>query len=171
MVLEKKLELALKSNDRTVIESVFNEVYKEYYKLIYFVAGQYLEDDFDIESVSNDVFLKFFNNLNSIKFKNIKYYLTVSAKNLSLNVLKSKKDVVRDYDFERIKSSESNKKIYRFMKEILDNEEYDLIMEHVVYGKSLKEISKIQKCNSNTLKSKYLRAINKLKEKGGDYFE
>ena len=36
MILEKKLELALKSNDRTVIECVFNEIYHEYYKLIYF---------------------------------------------------------------------------------------------------------------------------------------
>ena len=56
------------------------------------------------------------------------------------------------------------------INEVLDNEEYDIIMEHVVYGRSLKEISKMMKCNSNTLKSKYLRAINKLKEKGGDYF-
>mgnify|MGYP003307889443 CR=1 FL=1 len=71
MILEKKLELALKSNDRTVIECVFNERYHEYYKLIYFVAGQYLSDDYEIENVSNDVFLNFFNNLYKIKLKNI----------------------------------------------------------------------------------------------------
>ena len=54
--------------------------------------------------------------------------------------------------------------------EMLNEEEYSIVIEHVVYGKSLKELSKVFKCNSNTLKSKYLRAINKLKEKGGDYF-
>ena len=170
MILEKKLELALKSNDRTVIECVFNEIYHEYYKLIYFVAGQYLSDDYEIENVSNDVFLNFFNNLNKIKLKNIKYYLTTSAKNLSLNVLKSKKDVERDYDFDKYITSENNKLIYRFLKDNLNEEEYNIVIEHVVYGKSLKELSKVFKCNSNTLKSKYLRAINKLKEKGGDYF-
>ena len=96
--------------------------------------------------------------------------MTKSAKNLSINLLKQKKDVVRDYDFERVGNNPKNRMIYNFMREVLDNEEYDIIMEHVVYGKTLKEISKMMKCNSNTLKSKYLRAINKLKEKGGDYF-
>ena len=170
MVLEKKLELALKSNDRTVIECVFNEIYHEYYKLIYFVAGQYLSDDYEIENVSNDVFLNFFNNLYKIKLKNIKYYLTVSTKNLCINILKNRKDTVRDFDFEKVKSNDKNTLIYRLLKENLNEEEYEIVMEHVVYGKSLKELSKIMKCNNNTLKSKYLRAINKLKEKGGDYF-
>ena len=170
MMLEKKLKLALSSNDRTVIEAVFNEIYHEYYKLIYFVAGQYLSLDYDIESVCNDVFLNFFNILENAKIVNIKSYLTKSAKNLSINLLKQKKDVVRDYDFERVGNNPKNKMIYNFMREVLDNEEYDIIMEHVVYGRTLKEISKMMKCNSNTLKSKYLRAINKLKEKGGDYF-
>ena len=170
MVLEKKLELALKSNDRTVIECVFNEIYHEYYKLIYFVAGQYLSDDYEIENVSNDVFLNFFNNLYKIKLKNIKYYLTVSTKNLCINILKNRKDTVRDFDFEKVKSNDKNTLIYRLLKENLNEEEYEIVMVHVVYGKSLKELSKIMKCNNNTLKSKYLRAINKLKEKGGDYF-
>ena len=170
MILEKKLELALKSNDRTVIECVFNEIYHEYYKLIYFVAGQYLSDDYEIENVSNDVFLNFFNNLYKIKLKNIKYYLTVSTKNLCINILKNRKDTVRDFDFEKVKSNDKNTLIYRLLKENLNEEEYEIVMEHVVYGKSLKELSKIMKCNNNTLKSKYLRAINKLKEKGGDYF-
>ena len=46
-MLEKKLKLALSSNDRTIIEGVFNEIYHKYYKLIYFVAGQYLKDDYE----------------------------------------------------------------------------------------------------------------------------
>ena len=73
MMLEKKLKLALSSNDRTVIEAVFNEIYHEYYKLVYFVAGQYLSLDYDIESVCNDVFLNFFNILSNAKIVNIKY--------------------------------------------------------------------------------------------------
>ena len=170
MMLEEKLKLALKSNDRTIIESVFNEIYHKYYKLIYFVAGQYLKEDCDIEDVCNDVFYNFFNILDGAKIINIKYYLTKSAKNLSINVLKTKKDVVKDYNFDKVSNNPSNRLIYNFMRDVLNEEEYELVMEHVVYGKSLKQLSRIMKCNSNTLKSKYLRAINKLKEKGGDYF-
>lgn len=169
-MLEEKLKLALKSNNRTIIESVFNEIYHKYYKLIYFVAGQYLKEDYEIEGVCNDVFYNFFNILDGVKIINIKYYLTKSAKHLSLNLLKSKKDEVKDYDFDRVGNNPSNRLIYNFMREILDIEEYEIVMEHVVYGRTLKELSKIMKCNSNTLKSKYLRAIKKLKEKGGDYF-
>ena len=49
------------------------------------------------------------------------------------------------------------------VKDNLNQQECELIIEHVLFDKSLHEIAKEKNINFNTLKSKYLRIIKKLK--------
>lgn len=164
MTLEKKLVIALKSHDKLIIEEVFNEIYHEYIKLIYFIIAQYVKNQLDIEELCNDVFLNFFNHLNRVKVTNIKYYLTTSAKNTSINWLKKNKISTQEIT-QTI--SEENKIICDFLKEHLTEDEEQLIFEHIYLGKSLRLIAKENNKNPNTLKSQYRRTILKLKEKVG----
>lgn len=165
MSLEIKLKLAINSSKRERIEKIFNEIYHQYYKLIYYIVAQYIKNDADIEEICNDVFLSFFNHLDKIKINNIKYYLTTSAKNASLNWLKKNKITSCEELIETI--SEENKLVCDYLKTLLTEEENVLIFEHLYLGKSLKLIAKEHNKNPNTLKSQYRRVLLKLKEKVG----
>lgn len=74
--VEENLKYALRTKDKRIINQVFEEIYYEYGHLIGFVISQYVKNKSDVEELINDVFLNFFNNLDKIKIKNIKAYLT-----------------------------------------------------------------------------------------------
>ena len=167
MSLEKLLLSALKSREKIKIEQIFNEIYRTYIKLVYFIVAQYVDNQLDIEEICNDVFLNFFNHLDKIKVKNIKYYLVTSAKNTSLNFLRKEK-----YQYIPIKKeveiSEKNKIICCFLNDCLDEDEKWIIFEHLYLNKPLRLIAKEKNINPNTLKSRYRRILIKLKEKVGE---
>lgn len=170
MSLEKSLLSALRSKEKNKIEKVFNEIYKKYIKLVYFIVAQYVDDQLDIEELCNDVFLNFFNHLDKIKVRSIKFYLATSAKNTSLNFIKKNKDKYVPLEREVI-VSEKNKIICTFLNDYLDEEERMIIFEHLYLNKSLRLIAKENNYNPNTLKSRYRRILLKLKEKVGDNLE
>ena len=74
-MIEDKVIKALRSKNRKVVEEAFEEVYYQYYKLLYYIAIKILNDSEKSSDIVNDVFLAFFNNINKIDlYKNIKYY-------------------------------------------------------------------------------------------------
>lgn len=179
MSVEVRLVDALKSNDSKKLEVIFKEIYDANYKLVYFCATHYLKIKEDIEEIVNDVFINFYNHLDNIKIEgNIKYYLTKSTKNACINYLKKKerKEVSIDekilekktfIQYEYKDNSFINK-----IEKMLNEEEFNIVFEHVVLGVSLKEIALNLKVSPNTIKSKYRRALKKLnKQFGGNYHE
>ena len=98
MSYEVELISALKSNDINKVQESFKNIYEAYYKLVYFCVGNFLKNKEDIEDVTQEVFINFFNNLENINVSgSIKYYLTRSARNLSINYLKKNSKVINDY--------------------------------------------------------------------------
>ena len=88
MNYEKELKKALISDDRILLEKVFEEIYNEYHNLIIYIVSKYINNELDIEEILNDVFFYFFKNIFKTEMTNIKYYLVQSAKNLTINHLK-----------------------------------------------------------------------------------
>ena len=174
MNFENKLKQALKSNSIEQIYSVFSEIYYFYYRLVYFTIMKYISIHNDIEDLAQDVFVDFFNNLN-IKIDNIKYYLLTSAKNKSINYLKSKSNNIEYSDlikYKNIAECTNNKNyddlINRF-KQYLNDFEIEIIIQHIIYEYSFKELSKIYNKPINTIISIYNRAKKKLKERYESY--
>ena len=165
MSYEVELISALKSNDISKLQESFKNIYEAYYKLVYFCVGNFLKNKEDIEDVTQEVFINFFNNLENINVSgSIKYYLTRSARNLSINYLKKNSKVINDYDLSNKASYElKTNDLFDFIKSNLDNDEKEIIIRQVLEGYSLKEIAKITYQNINTVKSKYRRALLKLK--------
>ena len=165
MNLERKLVSALNSKDKTKIESVFRQIYDSYIKLVYFCVSNYINVHEDIEDIVADVFVSFFNHLDSINIDgSIKYYLTTTAKNKAINFVKKKKEVYLNENM--LNDLSYNSKANKLLLDVKDNlnqQECELIIEHVLFDKSLHEIAKEKNLNFNTLKSKYLRIIKKLK--------
>lgn len=165
MSYEVELISALRSNDINKLQEIFKNIYEAYYKLVYFCAGNFLNNKEDIEDVTQEVFINFFNNLEHINVGgSIKYYLTRSARNLSINYLKKNSKIVDNYDLSNEGTYElRTNELFDFIKRSLDKDEKEIIIRHVLEGYSLKEIAKLNHQNINTIKSKYRRALEKLK--------
>lgn len=170
MNFEKELKLALKSNSIEQIHSVFEKIYSFYVRLVHFTISKYISSPSVIEELTQDVFVVFFNHLNS-SIKNIKYYLLITAKNKSIDYLKSNNSKIEYSDLKLYRNiiDESNSinytDIINRLKEYLNDFEIEILIEHILYGYSFKELSKKYNKPLNTVKSIYLRAKNKIKER------
>lgn len=172
MSMEQKLRLALKFADEQMIHETFNEIYITYGKLVYFTISKYIENRSDVEDLTQEVFLKFFNGLNKTEVKNIKYYLLTSAKNTAINFLRSKKiefELDERILFDTLCDKEDGNlcgDIIKDLKSFLTKEEVYIILQHVLYDKSFKEISNECGKHISTIMAKYYRSINKIRKKG-----
>lgn len=87
----------------------FNELYKDYSKLSYNIALQYLQNKEDAEEIVQDVFLSVYNNLHSFKqqssYSTWIYKITI---NKSLDLIKSKQRKKRFAYIQSIFQTESN---------------------------------------------------------------
>lgn len=170
MTLERKLKHAIKSNDINKIHIVFDEIYRLYGRLVYFKIMQYIDNKLDVEDLTQDVFVSFYNNIKYIEVLNIKYYLVVSAKNKALNYLKKKKEIVINDEktvLEKedvIKSNIEYEEIMAKMKCFLNNFEIEIIIKHNIDGYSFKELSIEYNKPLNTIISIYHRGIKKIKK-------
>ena len=171
---DKVLYKAIKSRKEDKILEAFDYIYTKYYKLIYFIISQYITNEFDIEDITQNVFVNFFNNLNKIDLtKNIKYYLVTSAKNQTINFLKKNKKI--EYDEEIIlnmKDEGSSNLLYNELiadlNKFLSREEINIILLHTLECYTFKEIAKKLNKKTNTIITIYNRAIKKYQNYKGE---
>ena len=173
MTDEKKLNRLLKNGNKEEILDFYEYLYNKHKPLLIFVSSIYLNDFEDIKDIVQDTFVDFFNSLNK-NHTNIKAILSISCKNKAIDLLRKKKridyidldeiDLLNDYsDY----SHESCKKIIDEMKTILNNDEMNIIIKHLIYGISLVDIAKEQNTNISSIKSTYYRSIKKYKKVKG----
>ena len=157
----------LKSTSKEVVENAFNIVYKEYSYLVFYVVLQIVKDNDLALELTNETFTNFFINKDNINSsKNVKYYLVTTGKNLAINRMKKDSRIIElsdNYTYELNKTDDFKSYIEKF-KEFLNKEEIDLIVYHLLYDFSFKEIAKSKKVSINVISSKYKRAIDKIKK-------
>lgn len=156
----------LKSPSHSVMESAFNAIYKEYSYLVYYVSLKIVKDKEIARDVTNETFLKFFDKKNYLKNVNsVKSYLATTSKNLSLNYLVSQEKIVLlNEDIEEESKQDDFESYIAKFKEYLDEEEVDLIIYHLLYDFSFKEIALKNNTTTNAVSSKYRRAIIKVRK-------
>lgn len=170
MSLEQNLKLALKSNDLSQIHFIFEKIYVTYGKLVYFKIMQYIDNRNDVEELTQDVFVQFYNNL-SEDIENIKYYLLSSAKNKAIDFLKSQRiNVIFDENILEKQTYETEfsfeyKEILDKMRNYLNEYEIDLILKHNLDSVTFKDLSIRYNKSLNSVLSTYHRALKKLKKK------
>lgn len=175
MTDEIKLSLALKSKDPKRLETTFNYLFDKYKNLVLFVASSYLKSEEDALDVTQDTFINFINNANYV-VNNIKSYLTKTARNLSLNLLKKQQRIVLVDDenelsylnnLDELNHNDDFISLLRVMKTELDEEEIKIIFMHLIFGYTFNEIAKMIHLNEKTIKTKYYRAIKRINKLGG----
>ena len=169
MVIEKKLQKAIKSKNINIIDSVFEEIYNEYFNLVTYIISKNVKNRNDVEELTDDVFMNFYTSCNKQDINNIKYYLVQTAKNISLNFLR-KKNVQFEYNEDYINNYVTNDEktlyddIMLLLEKHLSSYEINIILLHNVDCYSLKEIAKKYNKPYNSVLSTYNRAIRKFKK-------
>ena len=153
------------STNRNEVEESFNFIFNKYRYLVYYVAFELVNNVEDAKDIVNETFLKMYEKRTTFNEESkLKYYLLVTAKNLSINLLKSKNDHL-EYNDEVSGSSDSGSpSIYlEKFKELLDKDEFDYLVLHLIYEFSFREIANFRHLTTSQVSSKYARGIKKLR--------
>jgi len=164
----REIKKALSYNNEQALEDIFESVYYEYSSLVHYIALRIVKKKGIAEEITQEVFMRFFNNIKTTEFRNIKYWLSTTAKNLSLNYIKNKDSSII-YNDEAIlylydEYKDNTKAIIDELYEILTAEEVDIIIMHLIYKFTFKEIANDMNVSTDSIKGKYRRAIIKYKK-------
>ena len=151
----------------------FEEIYRLASSFVYSVALRVTRNADEAKEVSQDVFIKIYNNLRSFRFRSsFKTWLYRITTNTALNVLKkSSKDINRrvDYDVALKANDDSatathaiemddNKKLLSSLLDMLNPDQRACIVLREIEGLNYREISKALSININTVRSRLKRA-------------
>jgi RNA polymerase sigma factor (sigma-70 family) len=161
----------------------FDEIYLEHYKMVFNLALQYVQNTEDAEEITQDVFVKIFDNLNSFKKQSsLKTWIYRMAINQSLDFIKAKNAQKRsflssifninDSNFKfqpsnfnhpgiELEQKEACQKIFEAINQLSDNQKTALILLKIE-DKSQAETAEIMNLNLKALESLFQRAKNNL---------
>lgn len=151
----------------------FEEIYRLASSFVYSVALRVTRNADEAKEVSQDVFIKIYNNLRSFRFRSsFKTWLYRITTNTALNALKkSSKNINRrvDYDVALKANDDSatathaiemddNKKLLSSLLDMLNPDQRACIVLREIEGLNYREISKALSININTVRSRLKRA-------------
>lgn len=144
----------------------FNIIFEKYRYLVYTVAYDILKNVEESKDIVNETFLKMYEKrANFTNEGDLKYYLLVIARNLSINRSKQLQYHLSYSDDMAGKSDDKDISLYlEKFKRVLDREEYKYLVLHIVYGFTFLEIAKANHLTISQVSSKYQRGIKKLRD-------
>lgn len=168
---EKEWNDAVSSFDERKIPQIAEAIYNQYVRLVFKVAYTILLNKEEAEDVTQDVFVSFYNTRETgTHISNIKYYLLNSAKFISYKK-KQKSETLMDFEEERAGESfelplesilYSNKNVNGTA--LLSSEEANIIIKHLEYDFTFKEIGEETGKTTHAVSGIYRRAIEKLRD-------
>lgn len=158
-------------------ESAFKELYNGSYRQVFFVVLPIIRDKALAEDIVQDTYLKFLEKLNDYKDKNVLSYLITIGKNLAINEYNKRKRITKVDDFsdfsyyDHIEIKLERKEAIKKALSILEKDELDIFLLHVLEGLTHRELSVIMDKPLGTVSWIYAKAVKKMKEylKGDNY--
>lgn len=151
-------------------ELAFESLYDEYNRLVYYVIFQIVKDKEATKDLVQDVFLTIYNKIDQYGGGSFKYWVLQIAKNLALNyynrVLVKEENVIKNEEIvNSTVSKESNGlgKYDALLDKFFNQEEKDIIVYHVVFGYSYKDIAEIYSESPKVIGNKCRRLVAILK--------
>lgn len=161
----------------------FDEIYFDHHKMVFNLALQYVQNIEDAEEITQDVFLKVFDNLNSFKKQaSLKTWIYRISINQSLDFIKAKNTQKRNFlssifslndekfKFEppnfnhpgiELEQKEAYQKIFEAINQLSDNQKTAIILLKIE-DKSQFETAEIMNLNVKALESLFQRAKKNL---------
>ncbi len=155
--------------------SLFDEFYQKTSKQVYFTALGILKDRAKAEDVMQETFVVFLETIDSVKENdNVFAYLTVIARNKSINEYNKNKRI--DFDHEKLqnvhaKSHFDDGGVEEILNLLVDEEDREIVVYHLILGYKFREIARIINKPLGTVLWKYNRALKWLKNKMEAFYE
>ena len=161
----------------------FDEIYFEHHKMVFNLAMQYVQNMEDAEEITQDVFIKIFDHLNSFKKQSsLKTWICRITINQSLDFIKAQKSAKRSFissifslndtqfNFEavnfnhpgiQLEQKEAYQSIFEAINQLSDNQKTVIILLKIEQ-KSQAETAEIMNLNIKALESLFQRAKKNL---------
>ena len=161
----KTLKNLCSSNEEKV-NKAFDLIFNKYRFLIYYVSLEILKDKEEAKDIVEGTFLKMYERRRYfMNERGVKYFLLRTAKNDSINRLKEI-NIHEQYsdDINGVKDKDDYSSYYDKFKKLVDEEEFDYLIKHLVYGFTFREIALGKRVTTSVVSSKYRRGLKKLKD-------
>lgn len=161
---EKQIDQLLQrisQGDNDAFELLYRQTSRGVFAFVY----SYLRNYQDAEDVLQLVYLKV--KLNAATYKqgtNARAWMLQIAKNLSLNELKKRKPFEELNDNIGLYAPSQDMPVSEVMNRVLDEEERQIIILHVLWGYKHREIAQMLGSPTGTVTSKYKRGVEKVKQ-------
>lgn len=148
-------------------ETAFGRLYEETRRGLYAFIYGYLKNRQDAEDAMQNVYIR----IRRYAYRytpgtDARAWIFSIAKNIALNALKKKKRVVPLESISEMpaKGGELHGELFDLMERVLDEEEFRIIVLHVLWGYKHREIAEQLSMPTGTVTSKYKRAIEKIQK-------
>lgn len=149
----------------------FAKLYEETRRSVYYTAYSVCRDKYAAETIMQDAFVKFYENIGSVDAKHNPYaYLLTISRNLALNLVKREKSRVT-VEPEKVDYVKNDSTLARddglteFAARVLTEREFRVLMLCAVHKYKRHEVGKMLDMPTATVTWTYNKAISKLKKK------
>lgn len=149
----------------------FARLYEETRRSVYYTAYSVCRDKYAAETIMQDAFVKFYENIGSVDAKHNPYaYLLTISRNLALNLVKREKSRVT-VEPEKVDYVKNDSTLARddglteFAARVLTEREFRVLMLRAVHKYKRHEVGKMLDMPTATVTWTYNKAISKLKKK------
>ncbi|MGL5258766.1 MAG: RNA polymerase sigma factor [Lachnospiraceae bacterium] len=152
-------------------KEILNLIVEKYYNDIYRFCLYLIADEFEAYDITQTVFLKFIQYVDSYKYKNLKGYLLIIARNLCRDYWTYSNKSLVTYDSEQLdivaidnKMDEVVNHVYLYeLLQKLSKEQREVIVLHLYEDMKFKDIAYMIGVNGSTIKSRYQAGITRMK--------
>lgn len=150
----------------------FDEFYNLTKKNVFFTIISIVKDNYVVDDLMQDTYMKFLENINNYKSKSINAYLSTIARNLAINYYNKEKRIVHNDEIIDYVQSDDKTPNYEYievleMLKTLDDTSREIVILHTINDLKFKEIAKIVDKPLGTVLWIYNKAIKELKRKVG----
>lgn len=152
-------------------QEAFEQIYEDYHRLIFYVINEIVKDKEISRDLVQETFLAVYNNIEQYNGGNFKYWIVTIAKNRAINyynrVIKKEREIIRDNELVEASGDTSPTNLGKYdelLNKHFTQEEKDIIVYHVVFDYSYKEIAELLNQNVKTVGKKCRRLLSILKK-------
>ena len=168
MVKDKRLDELLnllKEKNQEVFAELYDIMHDEIFRYIYSIVRnkEYAQD------LTHDTFIQIYKNAGHYNQKShAKAWMITISRNITyMSLRKSNRELLVDYEIDHpdqgMKETIHDKILIEKMMTLLNNEEREIIVLHIIEGFAFREISSIMDIGLSTVLSKYHRSLKKLR--------
>ncbi len=162
---DKELIRKVHNGDKEALNTIIKKYYDEIYRFCVYLTG----NETDSYDITQEIFLKFIKYVDSYRYKNLKGYLLIIARNSCCDYFRHKKDMLWIEDMTRTGREDPRITVMEdgmlLRQELMriPPEQREVIVLHVYEELKFGEIAKMLGCHISTVKSRYFQGIKKLK--------